>query len=161
MPTVLPLCWPGRCTPKVPAECASVPLLKKVSLGATANRSPCLAFHILQLSGKSRFYPGHSQSQITSFPSSRCQQDPLNSLALPGLVTTDPVWIHHSLCSLPFFFPSATLCIQVSPVRCLEFLHPGRRESCWATIIELALLQCPCCSRNFWCQTPGTSVVGL
>ena len=76
MPTILPPCWPGSCTREVLAQCASVPLLKKVSVGTTGTLSHCSTFHTLQPSGKSIVYLSHGKSWPTSFPSSRHHQDP-------------------------------------------------------------------------------------
>ena len=76
MPTILPPCWPGSCTREVLAQCASVPLLKKVSVGTTGTLSHCSTFHTLQPSGKSIVYLSHGKSWPTSCPSSRHHHDP-------------------------------------------------------------------------------------
>ena len=89
VPTLFPLCWSGRCVGEVPAWCTSVPLLKKVFLGATTAPSHLLAFHTVQFSAKSRVYMGHGQLQPTSSPSSRCHQDPPNSLVANSTVIPD------------------------------------------------------------------------
>ena len=130
VPTLLPLFWPGCYACEVPAQCTSVLLLRKVSLGATATLSPCPAFHTLQHSGESRVYLGHCQSQPSSSPHSRCHQDPPNSLALSQPETVTPAWVYCWLCALAAFSSTpVTLCAQVSPGAGLGFPCPGRGGS--------------------------------
>ena len=77
-----------------------MPLLEKVSLDTADTPSHCPAFHKIQLSGNYRTYVRHGRSQPTSYPSSRCPQDP--APAPPQLSGTTPASSNHSsLSALP------------------------------------------------------------
>lgn len=97
--TTLPPCCPSKYVLKVSANHTSVPLLKRVSVGATAILSHFPAFHTLQVSGKSRVYTSQGHFQPSSSPSSRVFQDTPHFLTLWWPATTASGWVYHQLCA--------------------------------------------------------------
>ena len=111
MPTIRPLFWSGGWASEFPTQWASVPLLKKVSVGAIAALSQ--SFHTLQLSVKS------SLSQSWPVTTHLFYQFQVPQVSPPRLSGTVPavdrcpsVGVPPAVCMCAVF-SLATLCVQV------------------------------------------------
>ena len=132
-PTILLPWWLGSCTCEVPAQCASVPLLKKNLFGHQCRSEPLLGFPhfpaLWEVQSLSQTWPvaAHLFSQLQVLP----RFSPLSgTVLLPWQPLPQLGCATSCVCAcLP---PSTTAweSVHASPGAGLRFANPGRGGSC-------------------------------